>query len=81
MARPDFPFCEFRFFPRWSLSSGGGGAPPMVVGRSNVSLGVCVWGGGGGGCGMAYRDTGHPQSRSPLRPGTRLHWPVEGLSA
>ena len=26
-ARPDFPSCRFRFFPRWSLWWGGGGAP------------------------------------------------------
>ena len=25
MARPDFPYCKFRFFPRWSLWSGEGG--------------------------------------------------------
>ena len=28
-ARPDFPDGEFRFFPRWSLWSGGGGGVPL----------------------------------------------------
>ena len=44
MARPDFPFCKFRFFPRWSLGSGEGwegGTPPlpMVYGRAPVPRG------------------------------------------
>ena len=47
MARPDFPFCKFRFFPRWSLWSGGAGGgsrgggggppPPAMWGHSNTS--------------------------------------------
>ena len=49
-ARSDFPYCKFRFFPRWSLWSGRGGRgvqggggtppPPMVYGHSNTCLGV-----------------------------------------
>ena len=31
MARPDFPNGKFRFFPRWSLWSGGGGSPPPLL--------------------------------------------------
>ena len=42
-----FPMVNFRFFPRWSLWSGGGGSrgrgrllplPPMVYGHSNTAL-------------------------------------------
>ena len=47
MARPDFPNCKFRFFPRCSLWSGGGGVqgvnpppPPLVYGHSDTSLPV-----------------------------------------
>ena len=50
MARSDFPDGKFRFFPRWSFSSGGEGEggsggggvphpPPAVHGRSNTPLG------------------------------------------
>ena len=54
MARPDFPDCKFRFFPRWSLWSAGGGGgnpPPTVYGHSNTSLrpallGLCACAGG-----------------------------------
>ena len=38
MARPDFPFCKFYFFPQWPLWLGGGGASPAVVSHSNASL-------------------------------------------
>ena len=46
MARQEFPFCKFWFFPRWSLWSWGGGsrgggragagAPSAVAGRCNL---------------------------------------------
>ena len=42
MARQDFPSCEFHFFPRWSLWSGGLTPPPS-------SCGVRPRGGRGGG--------------------------------
>ena len=49
MARPDFPSRKFRFFPRWSLWSGGGGTgvqgggglpppPSTLYGPSHTSL-------------------------------------------
>ena len=42
LTRQDFPNGKFRFFPRWSLWSGGGGGgyppPPAVYGHSNTSL-------------------------------------------
>ena len=54
MARPDFPFCKFLLFPRWSLWSGeaGGGLPLLVSnyskdarggeGRLDTGLGINV---------------------------------------
>ena len=45
MARPDFPYCKFHFFPRWSLWSGEGGrgfwgrGPPLGFNYSKEALG------------------------------------------
>ena len=48
-ARPDFPNCKFRFFPRWSLWSGGGGGRVtfrrvglLVLNDSTDALGLVV---------------------------------------
>ena len=45
MARPDFPNCKFRCFPRWSIWSAGGEGisgeptpPPLVFGYSEDAL-------------------------------------------
>ena len=65
-AQPDFPDCKFRFFPRWSLWSVGGGGPGgrtlphlrctailiLPSGREVVAGGWRVGVGGGGVAGM-----------------------------
>ena len=41
MAQPDFPDCKFRFFPRWSLRSGGSrGRGGTLAKKKNLSTGL-----------------------------------------